>query len=562
MRRITRSTTLAERFRLTRSIAGVLAACVGTGCAAPDTVVPRSAPPLPSTAVISTPVGQLQLVPLNQLVGGGTLAAGGATFSNFAQPSTPPTNVTNAFAVPAPVPEFGDISVAAVANADGSVSLAFVAVDPATGLPSPLVVGGTQGAEKLRDITYTVTVTDPALRLHSVDQAFEGVVVTGNSAALNGFYEVEPTSPWNMLMFDQSNGTTPILRGASMPAADGSGTFSGSGGILLPGGNLATYNVATAFGFVHGNFGTAPGGSMDGVTLTFSMVPVGSPVPLVVPNLATRADGFAADGLFMNSAGFGSVLLTDFAQDGGAAVTLASSDPAAQAVPASVTVPQGYRTGVFQLPPATVDTATTVTISASYNGRTISLPFTAVPATPLGLLGVGPFVQPQPASGGAILRVRLNRPTFAAATIRLSSSSPLATAPATVTVPAFFDFVDFNVTYAPVSADTPVTISATFNGATVVSNLTIHAPVEVVQITRAEYTVSKGELKVEATSSDPAASLTLTNQSTGQVIGKMDFKGTSGSGAKFSFQGAVPRVFVVTATSASGVSGSVSVAQR
>jgi hypothetical protein len=225
-------------------------------------------------------------------------------------------------------------------------------------------------------------------------------------------------------------------------------------------------------------------------------------------------------------------------------------------------VPQGYRTGAFQLPPATVDTATTVTITASYNGRTISAPFTAVPSTPLALLGVGPFVQPQPASGGAILRVVLNRPTFAPAVIQLNSNSTLATAPATVTVPAFSDFVDFNVTYSPVAADTPVTISASFNGATVASTLTIRAPVEVVQITRAEYTVSKGVLKVEATSTNPAASLTLTDQSTGQVIGKMDFKGTSGSGAKFAFQGAVPRVFVLTATSSSGAGTSVSVAQK
>ncbi len=554
---------LTARAHLARGVTVALAACLIAGCAAPDALTPRSPSLLsPNATVVHTPVGQLHLVPLNQLIGGGTLVAGDVTFGNFAKPSAPPTNVTNAFAVPLPIPEFGDIAVAAVANADGSVSLSFVAVDPATGQPSPLVVGGIEGAEKVRDISYTVTVTNPALRLHSIDQAFDGVVVTGNSMALDGLYALEPASPWNMLMFDQSNGTIPILRGASMPSADGSGTFSGRDGILLPGGDLATYGMATAFGFTHGNFGTPAGGSMDGITLTFSMVPAGSPVPLVVPNLATRADGFAADGLFLNAGGLGSVLLTDYAQAGGAMVTLTSSNPAAQTAPASVTVPQGYRTGAFQLPPATVDTATAVTLTASYNGRTIAVPYTAVPATPLTVVGVGPFVFPQPASGGAILRVQLNRPTFSAATIQVNSSSTLATGPATVVVPAFSDFVDFNVTYAPVSADTPITISATFNGATVTSTLTIRAPVEVVQITRVEYTVSKGELRVEATCSNPAASLTLTNQSTGQVIGKMDFKGTSGAGAKFAFQGAVPRVFVLTATSSSGATTSVSVAQR
>ncbi len=77
-------------------------------------------------------------------------------------------------------------------------------------------------------------------------------------------------------------------------------------------------------------------------------------------------------------------------------VTLTSSDPSAQAAPATVTVPQGYRTGAFQLPPATVDTATTVTLTASYNGRTIAGSYTAQPATPLTLIGVGPSCNHSP----------------------------------------------------------------------------------------------------------------------------------------------------------------------
>ncbi|HET7584976.1 MAG TPA: hypothetical protein VFK13_08715 [Gemmatimonadaceae bacterium] len=540
-------------------LGAVAAACLLTACS--EHAVPTEVPP--SATVLGAAVGESGLVRLNDLIDGGTLVAGDVQFSNFATPSSPPANVTNAFGVNAPVDEFGDVAVSAAAGADGTVSLSFVIIDPATGQPSPLVVGGAEGAEKIRDITYTVTVTDPSLRIHSIDQTLDGVTVTGNSMAENGLFALEPAGPWSLLIFDQSDGTGPMLRGATMPAADGSGTFSASGGILLPGGNLTTYNIGTAFGFNHGNFGAPAGGSLNGVTLTFSLVPAGSPVPQVVPNLATRADGFAADGLFLNSAGFGSVLLTDFAQEGGAVVALTSSNPAAQTVPDSVVVPQGYRTGAFQLPPATVDAPTTVTVTASYNGRTVSLPYTAVPATPLTITGVGPFVSPQPASGGAILRVLLNRQTFAPATVQVSSSSPLATAPATVTVPAFSDFVDFDVRFDPVNIDTPVTISATFNGTTVTSTLTIKAPTEVVRITKAEYVVKKQQLRVEATSTNPAAtSLVLSNAQTGETIGPMTFEGASGGGAKFSFQGTVPQVFVLKATSPSGASASVSVSQK
>jgi hypothetical protein len=90
---------------------------------------------------------QTALIPLNQLVGGGSITAGDLTFSNFTIPNPPPGSVTVPFSVPIPMPEFGDIAVSATANANGTVSLAFVAIDPATGAPSPLVVSPDAGAQ-------------------------------------------------------------------------------------------------------------------------------------------------------------------------------------------------------------------------------------------------------------------------------------------------------------------------------------------------------------------------------------------------------------------------------
>jgi hypothetical protein len=505
-----------------------------------------------ATALIGVPASaQTTLIPLNQLVGGGSLVAGDITFSNFAIPNMVPTNVTNTFAVPLPIPEFGDIAAQATTNADGTVSLSFVAIDPVTGEPSPLVVGPDAGGDKFRDVTYTMTVTNPALRVHSVDQSYGGLVITADSGALNALYAVEPSSPWNSLMLDFSNGTLPILRSASMPSADGTGNFSGTGGILMPGGNLATYNMASAFGFIKGHLGFPAGGSLDSVTETFSLVAAGSPVPLVVPNIAN---------LFVNDSGIGMVSLTDYAQDGGAVVTLASGNPAAQTVPDTVTVPQGYTTALFQLPAATVDAPTAVVLTASYNGLTVAAGYTAVPATPLDF-AIGQGLQPNPQSGVNV-RVALSRQTFAGVTIQLSSSNPaVAAVQPSITIPVFGSFGDFTVQLQPVSVDTTVTISATLNGVTKTYSLVVPAPTEIVRITKAEYVVGKGSLKAEATSSDPAASLTLVGDG-GQFIGTMTFGGTSGTGAKFSFQGNVPQVFTLRAISTSGGSFGVSVSQK
>src|SRR5579883_2138145 len=329
---------------------------------------------------------QTAMTPLGDLVATrSSLTAGDITFSNFQFPTILPSPLGL-------LGEFNDIAVSATTNANGTVSLAFTAINPITGTPTPIVTNPTAGGDQIRLVSYTMTVTNPALRVHSIDQSFgPGTNVTGDTTVFNGLYGVEPVlTLYDLLIFDNSAAPFKVIRGAGFPSADGSGTFGGSGGILLPGGNLATYTMASEFGLVKGHFGFAPGGTLDSITMTYSLVPAGSPVPLVVPNIALKGDTgvygiIAADGLSIDNAGIGNVLLTNFAQDGGAVVTLSSSNPAALAVPPTVTIPQGYLMAPFVLPPPTVDAPTTVTISASFNGRTVSVPYTINPVTPLEL---------------------------------------------------------------------------------------------------------------------------------------------------------------------------------
>lgn len=520
-----------------------------------------------AAALIAVPASaQTQLLPINTLVANnGSITAGDVTFSNFKKPAVLPSPL-------AALDEFNDIGVSATTNADGTVSLSFVAIDPATGLPSPLTTSPTAGGEKIRLISYTFTVTNPALRVHSIDQAFGPVVIAGDTGAINGLYTAEPlANVYDQLMFDFSNGTFPISRGASMPSADGTGNFSGTGGILLPGGNLATYNMANEFGLIKGHGGFDPGGTLDSITMTYSLVPAGTPVPQVQVDLAQVGDAgvqggvFAVNGFGVDPSGIGRIYLTNYAQDGGAVVTLTSSDPAALPVPPTVTVQQGYWLAApYEVGPANVDLPTDVTLTASFNGRTQSQVFTANPATPLAIASI---------QGGPVLGLAntiqlspvLNRLNVSPAVITFSSSNPaIAPVPASFTIPAFSQpgTAFFRFAYQPQAVDTPVTFSASFNGTTVTGSLTLPKILDMVAVTKAELVVKNGGLKVEATSTNPAAVLTLSNAATGQLIGTMTNNGSIGSGAKYSFQGTVSPVTTLLLSSSLNGTATGSVSQK
>ena len=445
------------------------------------------------------------ITPLDTLVANhGSVSAGAVTFGGFQKPRILPAPL-------APVDEFGDIGVSAIANADGTVSLVFTAIDPATGSPNPLVVSPATGADLIRFISYSITVNDPNLRLHSVDQKFgPGTAITGNNSAVNGLYTSEPApNVYDLLVFDQiDQGSSTLLRGANMPSADGSASFSGAGGILLPGGNLAGYTMANEFGLIKGHWSFPPGGTLDSLTVTFSLVAADTPVAPVAVSLAQN--GFTVD-----VSGLAGIALSNFAQHGGAAVALSSSNPAALPVPSTVTVAQGYYySGPFLIGPSNVDVPTPVTLSASLNGVTQSVPFTAEPATPLSVTGISAeFLSPN----SIRLLVNMSRTNVSPATILLTSSNPaVASVPASFTIPALsapgdYRFASFTTTYKPVGADTPVTFNALFNGASVSATVTIPKTVDTVSIGRAELTlkVCNSEWMLSATLRAPSSRSTM-----------------------------------------------------
>jgi hypothetical protein len=166
-----------------------------------------------------------------------------------------------------------------------------------------------------------------------------------------------------------------------------------------------------------------------------------------------------------------SVQLTGPAPAGGAVVSLSSSDPVAAPVPASITIAAGFAFDQFRFNIGSVNTARPVTINATLNSTSASVTFAVQPATLQSLTTPGQY------TGGFAMQtiVMLSGQAPAGGTVvSLSSSNPaLVNVPASVTVAAGNQSISFTVPTSAVTAPTAVTISATLNGTTVQSQVTL-----------------------------------------------------------------------------------------
>ncbi len=175
-----------------------------------------------------------------------------------------------------------------------------------------------------------------------------------------------------------------------------------------------------------------------------------------------------------NSGTYNRVYLNSIPPPGGAVVTLTSSAPAVAAVPASVTVAAGSTySPYFTITTVAVSASSTVTITASYAGTSKSSTLTVTPAA-LSSLAISPTT----ISGGKSITsayVKLGSPAPAGgATVALSSSSSIATPPASVTIAAGATISSaFTITTTRVDTATAATITATYNGASKSATITV-----------------------------------------------------------------------------------------
>ena len=157
------------------------------------------------------------------------------------------------------------------------------------------------------------------------------------------------------------------------------------------------------------------------------------------------------------------------------AVTLAvvSGASAITSMPASVNVLAGSSSASFTISTSVVNASTTIKLSASANGTTVTGSFTAVANVPKSLtFSPNSLV----GGGGSIGTVTLigAAPGDTQVTLNiLSGSSAVASIPASITIPANSSYGKFTIATNPVSTTTTVQISATANGGSKTGSLTV-----------------------------------------------------------------------------------------
>jgi hypothetical protein len=115
----------------------------------------------------------------------------------------------------------------------------------------------------------------------------------------------------------------------------------------------------------------------------------------------------------------------------------------------------------------------------------------------------------------------------------LNSSNPaVVSVPPSATIPVGAVSSSFNVATSPVSNSTAVTLSGTAGGVTKTAQLGVNVATpppppaaDSVSVTRTEYTTSKRQLRVEATSTNSSATLTAYVTSSGATLGQLTNNG-------------------------------------
>jgi hypothetical protein len=231
----------------------------------------------------------------------------------------------------------------------------------------------------------------------------------------------------------------------------------------------------------------------------------------------------------------GTVTLTGSAPSGGAVVTLSSSNTAIAGVPASVTIAAGAASATFTVTTASVGASTPVTISASF-GVTRTATLTVSPAAAnvtLSSVALSPASVVGGNSSQGTVTLTGAAPGGGMIVTLASSNTTAANVPSSVTIAAGSSSATFTVTTQTVTTSTAVTISASAGGVTRTAALTVSpAPppaTDTVAIQRADYSTGSRVLRVEATSTNSSATLTVYVASTDQVIGTLQ----NGGGGRY-----------------------------
>ena len=334
------------------------------------------------------------------------------------------------------------------------------------GLPHPdgvfrnLFEGANMGDAFMRNtmwLKWTImNMGDPLYR--PFPAGFPAVTAPENSLALVPRYLVGGKSSTGTITLASpapSGGVTVALKSSMTTAATVPPTATVAAGQTTTSFPIST-NVVVQDSplYISATFGTS--------TLTNTLVPQ----PLLASVLLTPTS------LIGGSSASGWVILNTSAPAGGIVVALSSNSSAAS-VPSTVPVAGGSTGAMFAISTSAVSITTTATISATYAGAKKTAPLTV---KPLNVLSVA--LSPTSVIGSVSTtanKVTMSGPAPADTVVTLSSSVPGVTVPASVTVAAGTSVSPvFTITTSRVSATTPVTISASYNGSGKTATLTVN----------------------------------------------------------------------------------------
>ena len=296
-----------------------------------------------------------------------------------------------------------------------------------------------------------------------------------------------------------STATTLVATPASMVIPEGqtTATFSltsGGAGLTVPAG-LKIY-------------------ATDGAVSRAAILQITPVVNLASVSINAVEGGFAT---------YGTVSLNIPAQSGGAVVALSSGNSALATTVASVTVPQGSTSASFTVNTVPVPAATTVPITAMFNGASVTATLTLSAAPVVSIAGISG----QEVVGGQPMPVTVTLNNFPrgaeGAVITLASSDPRTLQlPATVTVPTGAYSATVIATTTVVNGAQGVTLKASYNGSSLSATVSVK-PIPTVVITQADYLTDTKMLKVTATTTFPNSVLTYGDTSAGP-FGTMQFE--------------------------------------
>ena len=284
--------------------------------------------------------------------------------------------------------------------------------------------------------------------------------------------------------------------------------------VTIPAGQTSiTVSVPTGGGTL-----TVPAGAKlyatDGTVSRYGSVMITPIVNLATANVNPVEGGFSTTG---------TIALTIPAQAGGATVTLTSGNPALASVPSSVTIPLSGTSAGFTVTTVAVSTATTVPITAVFNGQTITSSVSLSPAPVVGVSALT-FAFPSVVGGltiGGTVSVNNFPRDPNGIVITLTSGNPATLqVPASVTIPYGAFSASFAATTVAVTGTKGVSVKAAYNASNITTTIQVIPP-PTVTIVKADYYTDTHLFKVQATTSANNSVLTYGTDPNQPAIGTL-----------------------------------------